>query len=107
MAVGIGIRDFRDHLTDYSVRVERGELLVVQRPGTSIVLLRTPEEGDRGRPISITRLRRHACRALRLAERRPLLVLWHCRRSMWIGPLPPGVAVEHVRSMRQRRERAA
>ncbi|MGI8658166.1 MAG: type II toxin-antitoxin system Phd/YefM family antitoxin [Candidatus Limnocylindria bacterium] len=107
MALGISIRDFRDHLTDYSVRVERGEHLVVQRHGTSIVLLRTPEEGDRGRCISITRLRRSACRALRLAERRPLLVLWHCRRSMWMGPLPSEVTVEHGRPRRQPRGRAA
>ena len=107
MALGISIRDFRDHLTDYSVRVERGEVLVVQRLGTSIVLLRTAEETDRGRPISITRLRRHACRAVRLAERRPLLVFWHCRRSMWMGPVPPGVAVEHARPRRQPRGRAA
>lgn len=107
MAIGISIRDFRDHLTDYSVRVERGELLVVQRLGTSIVLLRTPADGDHGRPISITSLRRHACRALRVAERRPLLVYWHCRRSMWMGPFPPGVAVEHARPRRQPRGRAA
>lgn len=107
MATGISIRDFRDHLTDYSVRVERGELLVVQRLGTSIVLLRTPAEADRGWPISITALRRNACRALRVAERRPLVVLWHCRRSMWMGPLPPGVAVEHARQRRQPRGRAA
>lgn len=107
MAVGISIRDFRDHLTDYSVRVERGELFVVQRLGRSIVLLRMPKAGDAGRPISITRLRRHACRAVRLAERRPLLVLWHCRTSMWMGPLPSAVAVEHARPRRQRRGRAA
>jgi hypothetical protein len=107
VAQGISIRDFRDHLTDYSVRVERGELLVVQRLGTSIVLLRTPADGDHGRPISITALRRNACRAVRVAERRPLLVLWHCRRSMWMGPLPPGVAVEHARPRRRRRRQAA
>lgn len=107
MALGISIRDFRDHLTDYSVRVERGELLVVQRLGRSIVLLRTPKAADHGRRISITRLRRNACRVLRLAERRPLLVLWHCRRSMWMGPLPPGVAVEQARPRSQRRGRAA
>ncbi|MBA3740974.1 MAG: hypothetical protein H0W98_07515 [Chloroflexi bacterium] len=107
MATGISIRDFRDHLTEYSVRVERGELLVVQRLGRSIVLLRSPDEADHGRRISITRLRRNACRAVRLAERRPLLVLWHCRASMWMGPLPAGVAVEHVRRRRQRRGRAA
>jgi hypothetical protein len=107
VAIGISIRDFRDHLTDYSVRVERGEVLVVQRLGTSIVLLRNPAEADHGLPISITSLRRHACRALRLAERRPLLVLWHCRRSMWMGPLPPGLAVEHARPRRQPRGRAA
>lgn len=107
MAQGISIRDFRDHLTDYSVRVERGEVLVVQRLGASVVLLRIAEEADRGQRISITRLRRHACRAVRVAERRPLLVLWHCRRSMWMGPLPPGVAVEHARPRRQPRGRAA
>lgn len=107
MAIGISVRDFRDHLTDYSVRVERGELLVVQRLGTSIILLRTPTEGDRGWPISITRLRRNACRALRLAERRPLLVLWHCRRSMWMDPVPTGVVVEHARPRRRPRRRVA
>lgn len=104
MATGISIRDFRDHLTDYSVRIERGEVVVVQRFGRSIVLLRAPDDADRGRRISITRLRRNACRAVRLAERRPLLVLWHCRISMWMGPFPPGVAVEHVRSRRPRGE---
>jgi hypothetical protein len=107
VAIGISIRDFRDHLTDYSGRVERGELLVVQRLGRSIVLLRTPEAGERGRPISLTRLRRHACRVLRLAERRPLLVLWHCRRSVWMGPYPSGMAVEQARPRRRSRERAA
>jgi hypothetical protein len=107
VATGISIRDFRDHLTDYSVRVERGELLVVQRLGTSIVLLRMPAEADGGRPISVTRLRRHACRAVRLAERRPLVVFWHCRRSMWMGPLSPGLAVEHARLRRQRRRQTA
>ena len=97
MAIGISIRDFRDHLTDYSVRVELGEVVVVQRLGRSIVLLRAPEDSDRARRISITRLRRHATRAVRLAERRPLLVFWHCRASMWMGPVPPGVAVENAR----------
>ena len=100
MAIGISIRDFRDHLTDYSVRVERGETVVVQRLGRSIVLLRAPEDSDHGRRISITRLRRHATRALRLAERRPLLVFWHCRASMWMGPYPAGLAVDNVRSRR-------
>lgn len=107
MATGISIRDFRDHLTDYSVRVERGELLVVQRLGRNIVLLRMPAEDERARAISITRLRRNACRALRLAERRPLLVLWHCRASMWMGPVPSGLAVEHARRRRQPGRRAA
>lgn len=103
MALGISIRDFRDHLTDYSVRVERGESVVVQRFGRSIVLVRAPEDADRSRRVSITRLRRHACRAVRIAERRPLLVLWHCRTSMWMGPYPIGLAVENER----RRRRAA
>lgn len=100
MAIGISIRDFRDHLTDYSVRIERGEAVVLQRLGRNVVLLRAPEGTDGGRRVSITRLRRHACRAVRIAERRPLLVLWHCRTSMWMGPYPTGLMVENVRRRR-------
>jgi hypothetical protein len=107
VALGIGIREFRDHLTDYAFRVERGEALVVSRLGRGVVLLRQPDEADRVAPISITRLRRQVCRAVRLAERRPLLVYWHCRPSLWMGPLPAGTAVERLRRPRRARERAA
>jgi hypothetical protein len=107
VALGIGIREFRDHLTDYAFRVERGEALVVSRLGRGVVLIRQPEAPDRGAHISITRLRRQACRAVRLAERRPLLVYWHCRPSLWMGPMPTGIVVERLRRPRRARERAA
>lgn len=94
MAEWTGVRRLRDNLTDYVIRVaSQGDEVVVWSRGRPVAHLRPVEAEDvwplSARPnlIPITRFRHHISAFLLRASRSPLIVTWHDRPQVWVGPV--------------------
>lgn len=81
-------REFRRDFGDLIIRAASGEVIVVERHGFPIAILRKARREERPPRISMLEFRRHIGRTLRTATERPVLVTWYSDGFVVLAPVP-------------------
>ena len=84
----VSSREFRRAFGDLVVRAASGEVVVIERHGVPVAILRKAHREERPPRISMFEFRRHIGRTLRTAAERPVLVTWYSNGFVVLAPVP-------------------